>query len=157
MRFIVLIIIFSLTFFCNSLAASETKAVVDYNKVGEILEKQEPLTAEEKQWFEKFLEGTFLAEGWHDITDNILAKIDKQERAKQRLAMKELGDKIGREWAKDNAMRKIDTAMLKRWGALLKKTVDDQPSRLSALIAELNREIDLILGVGSPGTSSLQE
>ncbi len=127
------------------LAASEARASVDYEHVGRILEKQTPLTAEERKWFEDFLEGTFLAEGWNEITNDILAKIKKQDQESQLLVLQQLGHKIGREWVKDNGTRKINTAMLRQWGAKLKKAADQYPERLVEVIGELHQEVDSVL------------
>jgi hypothetical protein len=81
-----------------------------------------------------FLQGTFFADGWAQITDHILQHFSSEEREGQLLMLTELGNKIGREWCRDNAIRKIDTAMLKEWGSQLRTTASEKPHLLPEVI-----------------------
>lgn len=102
----------------------------------------EKLSPEEREWFRKFHEGTFYAEGWQKITADILAKIPEDEREEQLQQLKELGYRIGCEWSRDNDVRKIDTEMLRTWGKKLKKA---KPQELGEVIASIRQEVDRIL------------
>ena len=99
------------------------------------------LSEEEQAWFVKFIEGTIYADGWLDIADYILRQLSKDERHLKQQQLDELGYKIGREWCKDNGLRKIDTAMLKKWGKLLKSTAQDEPHLLAAVIDHIDGEV----------------
>ena len=104
------------------------------------------LSAEEKEWFTSFQEGTFYAQGWKDITSKILNKITKEsEKEKLRRSLNLLGIRIGCEWSKDNSVRKINTDMLEQWGAKLQKTAEEKPDELPVLIANIRQKVfDLV-------------
>ena len=103
------------------------------------------LSPEEKQWFAKFQEGTFYAQGWKEITADILEKTSEAVRERQRIALEALGVKIGFEWSKDNEVRKIDNDMLRQWGSLLKKTAGKDPEQIPEVIVEIEHKVDMLL------------
>jgi len=103
------------------------------------------MSPEEMEWFSVFVDGTFFADGWQEIADDILVKIDDEERDKQRVLLDELGYKIGREWCRDNDERKIDTSMLKKWGDILKETARDEPHLLAEVLQDIHGEVDSLL------------
>jgi hypothetical protein len=73
----------------------------------------------EQEWFKKFYEGTFLVKGWKTQMRELLQDFQGNEKDAINDLLNNLGEKIGREWAKDNAVRRIDTAKLQQWGASL--------------------------------------
>lgn len=103
------------------------------------------LSTQEREWFVTFIEGTFFADGWQEIADDILVKLSDDERQHKQQKLNELGNKIGREWCKDNEIRKIDTAMLKKWGYLLKSTAQDDPHLLVKVIEHLDGEVNSLI------------
>jgi hypothetical protein len=103
------------------------------------------LSPEEKEWFAKFQEGTFYAQGWKEITADIIAKTPEELQEEQRLALEALGTKIGCEWSKDNDIRKIDTDMLQLWGNQLQQTVIKNPHQVSQVIAEIDQRVAMLL------------
>ncbi|MDD3619251.1 MAG: hypothetical protein RBR09_08635 [Desulfobulbaceae bacterium] len=103
------------------------------------------LTAEELKWFRTFLKGNFFTDGWERIADNLLQQLSPEERAEQQRMLTELGNKIGREWCRDNTVRKIDTAMLKKWGNRLKSTANDEPHQLAEVIRNIDGEVETLL------------
>ncbi len=103
------------------------------------------LSQEEREWFDKFQKGSFLVDGWQKITADILAKVPENEEHEHRLALRELGNKIGCEWSRDNEIRKIDSKMLRQWGVRLKKTVNKDPDQLPKVIAEIDRAVVALL------------
>lgn len=103
------------------------------------------LSGEERKWFRTFLEGTFFTDGWERITENILGHFSSEERDKLLHMLTELGNKVGREWCRDNDIRKIDTAMLKQWGNRLKTTAQESPHRLTEVIRTIDGEVDSLL------------
>jgi hypothetical protein len=102
----------------------------------------EKLSAEEKEWYTTFQEGTFYVQGWKEITEEILSKIP-HEKVKLELhkTLQSLGTRVGCEWSKNNDIRKIDNDTLEQWGDLLKKTAADDPSELPQVITELSQKV----------------
>ncbi len=103
------------------------------------------MTEEEKEWFITFLKGNFFADGWEEISSNILLNTVDHERESQQLRLAELGYKIGREWCRGNDIRKINTYMLKKWGRELKNTAADEPHLLGEVLQRIDSEVDELL------------
>lgn len=103
------------------------------------------ISAEEQKWYKTFQEGNMLADGWVEITKDILAKLPAEEQSEHQQSLLQLGDKIGREWAKKNDSRKIDTDMLKKWGKQLKDASKKNPEALTLAITHIDRQVDGIL------------
>ena len=103
------------------------------------------LSESEMKWFVTFLEGTFYTDGWQEISNDILVKISPDERKDKQYVLTRIGNKIGREWCKDNDVRKINTAMLKKWGAKLRSTAKNEPHLLADVLDNINGEIDSLL------------
>jgi len=103
------------------------------------------LSGEEQKWFVKFLQGTFFADGWQEIANYVLVKMPYEERLEKQQKLNELGYKIGREWCKDNSVRRIDTGMLKKWGALLKITAQENPQLLVDVIDHIDGEVNSLI------------
>ena len=100
---------------------------------------------EEAKWYRTFHEGSLLVDGWQDIMKDLLATIKPSEQAQHRTVLERLGDKIGREWAKDNSIRKIDTEMLREWGKVLRQTAKKKPENLTAVIQNLVQNVKAIV------------
>ena len=103
------------------------------------------LTADEKEWFLTFIEGTFYADGWEEISDDILVKLSPEEREAMKANLNQLGNKIGREWCKENGSRKIDTSMLKQWGKVLKSTAHEEPHLLAEVLENIDGEVSSLI------------
>lgn len=103
------------------------------------------ITEEEKKWYKTFQEGNLFADGWVDISKDILARLPTEQHTKQQENLFQLGDKIGREWAKRNNARKINTDMLKKWGQTLRDASRENPEALTAAITDIDRQVDTIL------------
>ena len=100
---------------------------------------------QERDWLKKFYEGTFLVKGWKAQMRDLLQDFQGQEREAASDLLSALGDKIGREWCKDNAVRRIDTAMLQRWGANLTSAREKGPEALTAEIRAIGQTVDEML------------
>ena len=100
------------------------------------------LTNKEEERYQKFLKGTFLIKGWNARAEQILGAAPPDDRDALRSLLSSLGEKIGREWAKDPKVRKIDTIMLQRWGQQLKQanaaSANDMAARLRSIDGEVN-------------------
>ena len=105
----------------------------------------EQLSAREQKWFETFQKGTFYARGWRDITAELLAKAPAETKDSLKKSLEELGKKIGREWSKNNNIRKIDNEMLQRWGGQLQEVAEQEPTRIVQVVASLNQKVHTIL------------
>ena len=103
------------------------------------------LSGEEKKWFKIFHEGNMVAAGWQKITADILASAPVEEHPAQRIALENLGLKIGLEWSRPNNVRKVDSSMLREWGGILKKTARENPQQLISAIAYIDRQVDELL------------
>ena len=56
-----------------------------------------------------------------------------------------LGEKIGREWSRDNKVRRIDTAMIQKWGEDLRQSKKKGTDALTEDLRRLDAEVDKIL------------
>ncbi len=67
-------------------------------------------------WVLTFYKGNLMSDGWTKF-GQVTAGVVKSARARQAVItqINELGRIIGREWAKDSSVRKINTNDLKRW------------------------------------------
>jgi hypothetical protein len=100
---------------------------------------------EEEEWFRKFYEGTILVKGWKQRTEEIVEAVPSANQSQARKRLGNLGEKIGREWAKDNNVRRIDSTMLKEWGEELSKTRKNGFDALEKAISKLDAKVDKIL------------
>ncbi|MDR2550322.1 MAG: hypothetical protein LBD10_09015 [Desulfobulbus sp.] len=103
------------------------------------------LNSEERKWFQVFQEGNLLSEGWQDISAEILAKTPPEQRPAQKVALDNLGKKIGMEWCRPNAVRRVDSSMLVAWGDILRATARKNPQQLAMAIAYIDQKVDAAL------------
>ncbi len=101
---------------------------------------------DEQEWFQKFYEGTFLIKGWKHRMKELLQAIPDSDREKVKGLLEGLGQKIGREWARENQLRRIDTATLQKWGDDLRSAKRRGSSALVEEIRKLHQEVDGIVG-----------
>lgn len=100
---------------------------------------------QEQAWFKKFYEGTFLVKGWKAQMKELLQDFQGDDKDALRDLLGNLGEKIGREWAKDNAVRRIDTPKLQQWGADLTSARKKGPDALTAQIRIIDETVDDML------------
>lgn len=105
----------------------------------------EQLSAREQKWFETFQQGTFYARGWREITAELLAKAPVETKDDLKHRLEELGQRIGREWSKNNDIRKIDNTMLQHWGDQLQQVANQEPTKIVQVVASLNQKVCTIL------------
>lgn len=99
----------------------------------------------EEENYQKFLKGVFWIKGWNSRVKEILQTVPDEDRVEMKKLLAELGEKIGREWAKDSGIRKIDSEMLKIWGNQLKQAVVIGPTHLVKQLRELERDVAKII------------
>jgi hypothetical protein len=105
----------------------------------------EQLSAKEKAWFDTFQRGTVYARGWQDITEAILAKAPAAIKSDLERNLNDLGARIGREWSRNNDIRRIDNAMLRQWGDMLEQAAEREPERIPQVVAKLNQKVVALL------------
>jgi len=125
--------------------ASEAQAALTGRTSVYRYEIPESLSPEEKNWFKTFQEGNFLSEGWQQISAEIMAKTPPEQRSAQKIALDNLGKKIGMEWSRANDVRKVDSTMLQEWGDILRTTARKNPQQLASAIAYIDQEVDAVL------------
>jgi len=99
----------------------------------------------EEENYQKFLTGVFLIKGWNARAKEIVQAVSDKDKAEIKQLLAELGEKIGREWAKDKSVRKIDTDMLRKWGGKLKEAVAMDPDYLVKQLKRLDYEVNNIV------------
>jgi hypothetical protein len=99
----------------------------------------------EEENFQKFLKGAFWVKGWNARVKEILQAVPEEDKVEMKKLLAELGEKIGREWARNSSVRKIDSDMLKKWGSQLKKAGAIGPPQLVKQLRELERNVNKII------------
>jgi len=67
------------------------------------------------QWVQRFYQGSTLVPGWLEVSDQVLGRLGAAEQQNVSRRLLPLGIRIGTEWAKDNAVRLINTRMVAVW------------------------------------------
>jgi len=140
----VFLLLISLFFSGSAIAGSADNTVAFSEQTNDVLSLV-GLSQEERKWFKTFQDGTFLVDGWKEITRELLNSTPKRLRESQKKHLEQLGLKIGLEWSKSNSIRRVDTKMLQQWGKALKKTAKKNPGQLPEIIASIDQELDEIL------------
>ena len=102
-------------------------------------------TKNEEEWFRKFYEGTFLIRGWRSRMKELLEPFSPSEREEMTPLLAGLGEKIGREWARDNSVRRVDTPLLQKWGEDLRRAKRQGPKALARAIRDLDAQVNDLL------------
>jgi hypothetical protein len=105
----------------------------------------EQFSAQERAWFETFQKGTIYARGWREITSELVAKAPMEIKCDLQKRLERLGTRIGREWSKNNQIRKIDNAMLRQWGDMLEQTAEQAPDKIPQVVENLNLKVLALL------------
>ena len=106
-------------------------------------------------WIVRFYDGwEFMATGWNDITPAVLDGMNGTERSHAEQTSRLLGQRISAEWAKDNSVRRIDTAMLSLWGSVLLAV--ELPAQRLAAIDLIHRDVGRLLS-GDMHSSQISE
>ena len=100
---------------------------------------------DQQEWYKKFYEGTFLVKGWKSRMNDVLKGLSPDDKGEMGKLLETLGKKIGMEWARENNVRKIDTAQLQRWGRDLQNARSEGPKALAGQIRRLNEQVEKML------------
>ena len=85
-----------------------------------------------------------MALGWNAIAESVLVDLEPGQRASLASQLAALGAAISGEWAKDNRVRQIDTAMLSLWGGVMQ--ADFAPDYRMAAVAMIRADVSSLLG-----------
>lgn len=95
-------------------------------------------------WVITFYKGTeYLPFSWNQIETQVLNEIENDQKVHTRELLLQLGILICQEWAKDNSVRKVNTAMLSMWGGVLQGAVDQ--NKIEQTIALIAQDVDGLL------------
>lgn len=101
-------------------------------------------------WVVRFYEGwEMMATGWNDMTPVVLSDLNARQSEQVASMRDNLGVLIAAEWAKDNDVRLIDTAMLSLWGGVMVAALEPQV-RIDAIELITNDVERLLAGELAP-------
>lgn len=106
-------------------------------------------------WIVRFYLGwELMPTGWHDLRENMLFGLEGSDYVEMEQDLGALGAKISAEWAKDNSVRKIDSAMLSLWGSVIQAdfAVDARMSSVELIMQDVNAVL-----VGATPPSAINE
>lgn len=66
-------------------------------------------------WITRFYNGYSIAPGWLSLTEQVKVRLEEPKRSEVAERLYHLGGRIGSEWAKDNAVRALDTRNAAVW------------------------------------------
>ncbi len=96
------------------------------------------------EWVVRFYEGSeFMALGWNAIAESVLVDLSDAQRSQLTRQLADLGKAISGEWAKDNQVRRIDTAMLSLWGSVMQ--ADFAPDYRLAAVTMIRHDVSDLL------------
>lgn len=94
-------------------------------------------------WVTRFYQGFNVAPGWLSMMQRVEARIPPEHWAQVRPVLQELGRSIGSEWAKDNAVRRIDTRTAATWRDALQEALSQHD--LDAFLVRLQQDVSALL------------
>jgi len=77
--------------------------------------------------------------------DEVLQAVPDSDKDTVGELLSNLGEKIGREWSRDNRVRRINTAMIQKWGEDLRRSKKKGTDVLTEDLRRLDAEVDEIL------------
>jgi hypothetical protein len=95
------------------------------------------------EWVLRFYEGYTGVPGWLDMTEQVLGRLPVQDRERIGARLSELGARIGREWAKDNTVRRLDTRSAAAWRDALLEALSR--NELDGYLDRLTVDVDALL------------
>lgn len=101
-------------------------------------------------WIKVFYEGNFLASGWtKHMAQEVAAVTSTPAHAEIVARLNRVGRRVAGEWAKEDAVRRINSTDLKRWNTAIgvaKAAEDGSGERLKAAIRTVEDEVAKRLG-----------
>lgn len=117
--------------------------------------ERDPANRDRQSWskywsyIRAFYEGNFVFSGWTKQVRAVIELVKSEKmRSELRAALNDLGRRIAAEWAKDNAVRTIDTAALRDFGNRLVRARESEDgsgavarAEIEAVRAEVNSRL----------------
>ncbi len=101
-------------------------------------------------WIESFYGGNGFSVGWTRQARATIAVVKSEDKQRELMALlNDLGKRISMEWAKDNGVRKISTADLNRWNALIvraQRAERGSGERLKSVLQTIRAEVRKKMG-----------
>lgn len=95
-------------------------------------------------WVIRFYQGwELMSTGWNELTPAVLMGMSGDTLVMAREESQQLGVAISSEWAKDNSVRQINTAMLSLWGTVM-LSMEEPEERLVAL-RQISDDVEAIM------------
>jgi len=95
------------------------------------------------QWVQRFYQGGNLVPGWLAVSEQVLQRLNAAEKASVSGRLLQLGMRIGSEWAKDNAVRRIHTRTVAVWRDALLEALRRED--LEAFLSLLEEDVTALL------------
>lgn len=101
-------------------------------------------------WVARFYDGwELMPMGWNDIAESVLVDLELSDYQRINASLTTLAVQISGEWAKDNQVRRIDSAMLSLWGGVMQ--ADFSPDYRIAAVEMIREDVtDILAGVLAP-------
>jgi hypothetical protein len=101
-------------------------------------------------WVARFYDGwELMPMGWNDIAESVLMDLELSDYQRINASLTSLAVQISGEWAKDNQVRRIDSAMLSLWGGVMQ--ADFSPDYRIAAVEMIREDVaDILAGVLAP-------
>ncbi len=94
-------------------------------------------------WVTRFYQGFNMVPGWLGMTEQVKARLPAEQWQNAEPRLRELGRRIGAEWAKDNTVRKLNTRTAAVWrDALLEALAQDD---LDAYLLRLEQDVAALM------------
>jgi len=93
-------------------------------------------------WVTRFYTGYSIAPGWQSLTEQVLERLEEPHRSVVAERLYHLGGRIGSEWAKDNAVRLLNTRNASVWRDALIESLDQ--GELDDYITRVEEDVESI-------------
>lgn len=107
-------------------------------------------------WIVRFYEGwELMPTGWHDLRENMLFGLEGSDHVEMGKNLGMLGAMISAEWAKDNSVRRIDSAMLSLWGGVIQADFAVEARKSSVEL--IMQDVSAVLAGATPASAINEE
>jgi len=103
------------------------------------------LKKDDHYWLNVFYQGTLLTQGWNSLKALILEMTPDHAKVQLTGKLDCLGEKIGREWSKDNQDRRISNSHLMHWADVLKTARSKDFQHILETLEALENEVNDLL------------
>lgn len=94
-------------------------------------------------WVQRFYQGMNMIPGWLHLSEDLLSRVPPEQQDSVQAQLVTLGREISAEWAKDNAVRRIDNRMVSVWRDALIQAVNQ--NEVPAYLSEVQVDVRALL------------